>query len=125
MKRILYNAIIPKWNKWTNDFLLSINQIIMHNKLWVVIKPTTPDCDAILRHFFRTGKKGNQTFKTDKTVIHFHVPNEIYGVMLHKIADDELEAEQRAEEWNDRIKDSPSGREYFMVSGSIKFRTQY
>lgn len=84
LKRTLYNAIIPRWNRWTNDFPLHIDQITMRDKQWVILYPTDPDCDAIAKYFFKTGKKGNRIFKSGKTVIQFHIPNEIYDDMLEK-----------------------------------------
>jgi hypothetical protein len=84
LKRMLYNAIIPRWNRWTNNFPLLIDQIAMRDNLWVILEPNVPDHDVIARHFFKAGKKGTQTFKSGKTVIHFHVPNEIYDAMLEK-----------------------------------------
>jgi hypothetical protein len=91
LKKTLYNAIIPRWNRWTNNFPLHIDQITMRDKLWVTLEPSVPDCDAIAKHFFKTGKKGIQTFKTGKAVVHFHVPNEIYDAVLEKKETDELE----------------------------------
>lgn len=84
LKRSLYNAVIQHWNKWTDDYPLHIDQIVMRDKQWVILNPTDPDCDAIAKHFFKTGKKGNRTFKSGKTIIHFHVPNEIYDAMIEK-----------------------------------------
>lgn len=95
LKKTLYSAIIHKWNRWTNNFPLPINKIIMRDKLWVILNPTTPDRDAIAKHFFKSGKKGVQIFKSGKIIIHFHVPNEIYNTMLEKRDSDELEAEER------------------------------
>jgi hypothetical protein len=119
LKRILYDAIIPKWNRWTENFPLCIDQIMMCDKLWVVLKPTAPDCDVIARNFFRSGKKGTQTFKTGKTIIHFHVPNEIYNVMINRKVDEELAAEQSGVA-HDKIEYSLSGRADFMVRHFIK-----
>ncbi|KAF8236179.1 hypothetical protein L208DRAFT_1376235 [Tricholoma matsutake] len=42
----------------------------------------------------KTGKKGTQTFKSSKAIIHFHVPNEIYDAMLKKRDTDEGPAEK-------------------------------
>jgi hypothetical protein len=91
LKKTLYNAVIPRWNRWTNNFPLHIDQITMRDKLWVILEPTVPDCDAIAKHFFKTGKKGTQTFKSGKAIIHFHIPNEIYDTVLEKKETDELE----------------------------------
>ena len=84
LKRTLYNAIIPRWNRWTNNFPLLIDQIAMQDKLWVILEPCDPDRNVIARHFFKAGKKGIQTFKSGKTIIHFYIPNEIYDAMLEK-----------------------------------------
>lgn len=84
LKKTLYNALIPRWNRWTNDFPLHIDQITMRDKHWVILDPRVPDCDIIAKHFFKSGKKGTQTFKSGKTTIHFHIPNEIYDAMLEK-----------------------------------------
>jgi hypothetical protein len=89
LKKTLYDALIPRWNRWTNNFPLHIDQITMRDKQWVILNPTVPDCDAVAKHFFKTGKKGTRTFKTGKTVIHLHVPNEIYDSMLQKKENDE------------------------------------
>ena len=56
----------------------------MRDRLWVILNPNDPDGEPIAKHFFKTGKKGNRTFKTGKTIIHFHIPNEIYDAMLEK-----------------------------------------
>jgi hypothetical protein len=95
LKKILYSAVISRWNNWTNNFPLRIDQINMRDKQWVILKPTVPDIDVIARHFFKPGKKGGQTFKSGKIIIQFHVPNEIYDEMLEKQIDDELAAEER------------------------------
>jgi hypothetical protein len=85
LKKTLYNAVIPRWNKWTNSFPLHIDQITMRDKLWVILEPSVPDCDVIAKHFFKSGKKGSRTFKNGgKATIHFHVPNEIYDAMIDK-----------------------------------------
>jgi hypothetical protein len=65
----------------------------MRDKSWVILKPANPDRDVIAKHFFKTGKKGIQTFKTGKTIINFHVPNEIYNAMVEKREADELSEE--------------------------------
>ena len=95
LKRTLYDAVIPRWNRWTNNFPLCIDQITMRDRLWVILKPNVPDRDVIARNFFKVGKKGAQTFKGGKAIIHFHVPNEIYTEMLEKREKDELAAEKR------------------------------
>ena len=95
LKRTLYNAVIPRWIKWTNNFPLHIDQITMRDKLWVILNPSVPDCDVIAKHFFKTGKKGTQTFKTGKAIIHFHIPNEIYDTVL-----DNLKSKTASGEWS-------------------------
>lgn len=119
LKKILFDAIIPKWRGWTNNFPLRINQIMMRDKLWVILKPTAPDRDVISRHFFRSGRNGAQVFKTGKTIINFHVPNEVYNAMLNKKVDDELQAEQRAVPRGNTTEDSPSDSAEFTVCGFI------
>ncbi|KAM6489625.1 hypothetical protein JOM56_014947 [Amanita muscaria] len=104
LKRILYNAVIPRWNTWTNNFPLHIDEVIMRDKLWVELRPNNPDCDVIAKHFFKTGRKGMKTFKTGKTVIYFHVPNEIYDTMVEMREADELAAERKAKQ---RSRDNP------------------
>jgi hypothetical protein len=87
LKKTLYDAIISRWDSWTNGFPLHIDQIAMRDKQWVtILEPPhgVPDRDAIAKHFFKTGKKGTRTFKSGKTTIHFHVPNEIYDAMLQQ-----------------------------------------
>ena len=119
LKKILYDAIIPRWNRWTDNYPLRIDQIMMRDKLWVVLKPTAPDRDAIARNFFRSGKKGTQTFKTGKTIIHFHVPNEIYDAMINRKVDGELAAGQSGVA-HDKIEYSLSGGADFTVRHFIK-----
>jgi hypothetical protein len=89
LKQTLYDAVIPQWNTWSKDFPLHIDQIIMRDKLWVILSPTVPDCDVIAKHFFKIGKNGQRKFKEGKIIIHFHVPNEIYEAMLEKRDSDE------------------------------------
>jgi hypothetical protein len=91
LKKTLYDALIPRWNSWTNNYPLHIDQITMRDKLWVILRPTVPDCDAIAKFFFKTGKKGNPTFRSGKTTILLHIPNEIF--------DDMLEKRESANEW--------------------------
>jgi len=98
LKKTLYSAIIHKWNRWTNNFPLPIDSIIMRDKLWVILNPTFPYRDAIARNFFKSGKKGAQIFKSGKIIIHFHIPNEIYNTMLEQRDRDESEAEKRVRE---------------------------
>jgi hypothetical protein len=94
LKRTLYNAVIPRWNRWANDFPLHIDQITMRDKHWVILEPRVPDSDVIAKHFYKTGKKGTQTFKSGKTIIHFHVPNEIYDAVLEKKETEEWPADK-------------------------------
>ena len=101
LKRMLYNVVITRWNKWTNEYLLHIDQITMQDKLWVILNPTVPDCDVIKKHFFKTGKKGNRVFKSGKTVIHFYVPTEIYNTMVEKRQIDERPPEKNTETWRE------------------------
>jgi hypothetical protein len=82
-----------------------MDQITMRDKLWVILNPTTPDCDAIAKHFFKTGRKGNQTFKSGKTIIHFHIPNETYDDMLEK-----REPAKWPPENTERTQRKPAGR---------------
>ncbi|KIL57481.1 hypothetical protein M378DRAFT_27965 [Amanita muscaria Koide BX008] len=96
LKRLLYEAVIPKWNAWTNNYPLHVDGVIMRDKLWVELKPNNPDCDVIAKYFFKIGRKGVQTFKTGKTVIYFHVPNEIYDTMVETREANELAAEKKA-----------------------------
>ena len=91
LKKLLYDAVIPRWKRYTNDYPLDMDQITMQDKLWVTLRPAVPDVDAIAKHFFKPGKKGNRTFKSGKTIIHFHFPNELY--------DDMLEKREPANEW--------------------------
>ena len=95
MKKILFSAIIPRWNGWTDNYPLHIDQITMRDRLWIVVKPSIPDRDVIARHFFKAGKKRTQTFKTGKTLIQFHVQNEVYDAMLEKKENDKLAVEER------------------------------
>jgi hypothetical protein len=120
LKRILYDAVIPKWNRWADNFPLRVDQIMMRDKLWVLLKPTAPDRNAIARHFFKRGKKGIQIFKTGKTVIYFHIPNEVYSSVIEKKADDELGIEQRAVT-NGEVEYIPSDVADFTVRGFIQF----
>ncbi|KIL64085.1 hypothetical protein M378DRAFT_11669 [Amanita muscaria Koide BX008] len=109
LKQILYNAVIPRWNTWTNNFPLHIDEVIMRDKLWVELRPNNPDCDVIAKHFFKTGRKGMKTFKTGKTVVYFHVPNEIYDTMVEMREADELAAERKAKQRSrDKFTASPS-----------------
>jgi len=94
LKRTLYNVVIPRWNKWANNFPLHIDNITMHDKWWVTLEPSIPDCSVIARHFFKARKKGAQMFKSGKTIVHFHIPNEIYDAMLKNRDGDEWPAEQ-------------------------------
>jgi len=104
LKKTLYDALIPRWNRWTNSFPLHIDQITMRDKMWVILNPTIPDCDVIAKYFFKTGKKGNRTFKSGKTTILLHIPNEIY--------DDMLERREPANEWppEKNTERKPAGR---------------
>lgn len=94
---MLYNALIPRWNAWTKSFPLAIDDIIMHDKNWVELTPNYPDRDVIFKHFLSSRGKKGPTFKSGKTLIQFHVPNEIYATMLEKREADEL-AELESEE---------------------------
>ena len=81
---------MPRWNAWTKNFPLPIDDIIMRDKNWVELVPRCPDHDIIYKHFLSgRGKKG-PSFKAGKTLIQFHVPNEIHAAMLKKMEADEL-----------------------------------
>lgn len=85
----------------------------MCDKLWVTLAPAVPDCDVIVRYFFKTGRKGNQTFKSGKTVVHFHIPNEIYDAMLENRDADDWPAEK-----NPALGKKPAGRR--VTAASVK-----
>ena len=72
------------------NFPLLIDDIIMHDKNLVELILRCPDHNIIYKHFLSgQGKKG-LSFKAGKTLIQFHVPNEIHAIMLEKREADEL-----------------------------------
>ena len=76
---ILFQEILPEWMRYTEQFPLSITDIIMRDKDWVELHPRMPDHDALLcPSFFKNARKGGQTFKGGKALVHFHIPNNIY-----------------------------------------------
>ena len=79
LKKLLFDEILPLWNKHAEDFVLNISDIIMRNKDWCEIRPQTPDCDAILSPSFYKQGKGGLIFKIgSRVLVYFHVPNDIY-----------------------------------------------
>ncbi|KAK2460511.1 hypothetical protein APHAL10511_007474 [Amanita phalloides] len=82
LKKILYDAVMLKWHIWTTNYPLSLNNLVMHDHNWVTLLPRNPDCNIIATQFFKTGKKGAQTFRAGKCVINLHIPNDIYEGML-------------------------------------------
>ena len=81
----------------------------MHDKLWVTLEPSVPDFNVIARHFFKAGKKGTQTFKSGKTIVHFHIPNEIYDAMLKNRDANKWPVEKNA------VGKKPAGRKVAVV----------
>ena len=77
---ILYQEILPEWMRYTEQFPLAITDIIMRDKDWVELRPRIPDRDALLcPSFFKNARKGGQTFKGGKALVHFHIPNNVYA----------------------------------------------
>ena len=65
----------------------------MHDHNWVTLLPKNPDRNIIAAQFFKTGKKGAQTFRAGKCVINLHIPHEIYEGMLTQKSELEVENE--------------------------------
>lgn len=82
MKKILYDAVIPRWNSWTKHYPLPLDSVMMRDHNWVHLLPQKPDRDIIAKQFFKPGKKGAMVFKSGKCVVNLHIPNEIYQSML-------------------------------------------
>lgn len=95
LKKILYDAVIPKWQEWTNNYLLRLDDVVMRNNNWVALVPKNPDRDVIADQFFKRVKKGALTFKGGKCIINLHVPNNIYNAMLTQKEDDEFEKQRK------------------------------
>src|SRR6266478_2763968 len=89
LKKQLYNAVIPKWHEWTNNYPLSPEDVTMRNNNWVRLVPRNPDRDVISDQFFKRGKKGAVVFKGGKCIINLHVPNHIYSVVVARKEADE------------------------------------
>ena len=70
--------ISPQWETYTEGFPLSIDDIIMRTKDWVVIRPSNSDRDVISQPFFKVGKGGATTFKGGRCIVNFHIPNHVY-----------------------------------------------
>ena len=81
LKKQLYDAVIPKWYDWTNNYPLSPEDVTMRNNNWVRLVPRNPDRDIISDQFFKRGKKG-VAFKGGKCIINLHVPNHIYSGII-------------------------------------------
>ena len=73
--------MLPQWSRYTEQCPLDITDIIMRDKDWVEICPRNPDRDVILcPSFFKSTKNGSQTiFKGGKSLVNFHIPNNVYG----------------------------------------------
>ena len=84
LKKTLYNAVIPKWYEWTNNYPLLLDVVVMQNHNWVVLVPKNPDRNVIADLFFKRAKnlKGGWMFKGGKCIINLHVLNQIYNAML-------------------------------------------
>jgi hypothetical protein len=95
LKKILYEAVIPKWWQWTNNYPLPLDDVVMRNHNWVVLAPKNPDRDVIADQFFKRAKKGGLTFKGGKCIINLHVPNHIYNAMLTRKDVDAFEEERK------------------------------
>lgn len=97
LKKILYDAIIPRWNSWTKDYPLPLDSIMMHDHNWVLLVPRNPDRDIIANQFFKPAKKGAIVFKAGKCVINLHVPNEIYESMVTQKEEEELKKDKNVD----------------------------
>lgn len=67
--------------QYTEQYSLSITDVVMRDKDWVEIRPRNPDRDAIMcPSFFMRAKNGSQTmFKGGKALVFFHIPNKVYA----------------------------------------------
>jgi hypothetical protein len=99
LKEILYNTMLPKWNRWTNNFPLAIDAVIMRDKSWVELRPNVPDTDIIAKQFFhfKTKKSTVATFKAGKAVVQLHVSNDLYDYMILRKETDELREREETE----------------------------
>jgi hypothetical protein len=88
LKKILYEAVIPKWNNWTNGYSLPLDALVMRSHNWVVLAPKNPDRNIIADYFFKPGKKGAIVFKAGKCVVNLH---DLYQLMLTQKDEHELE----------------------------------
>lgn len=79
LKKILFEGILPMWLKYTENFPLAIEHVVMRDKDWCEIHAKEPDRGVIAHNFYKPGKNGIPTFKTGRCLIQFHIPNNIYG----------------------------------------------
>lgn len=85
LKKILYDAVIPKWHSWTKSYPLSLDNVVMRDHNWVMLAPRNPDRSIITAQFFKPAKKGALVFKAGRCIINLHILNNIYQAMLaHK-----------------------------------------
>jgi hypothetical protein len=94
LKKTLYDAVIPKWCEWTNNYPLPLDDVVMRNHNWVALVPKNPDRDVIADIFFKRAKKGGLTFKGGKCIINLHVPNHIHNAMLTRKEAEEFEKQR-------------------------------
>ncbi len=93
LKQRLYEAVMPKWHAWMHNYPLSLDDLVMHDRHWVILSPKNPDRNIIAAQFFKPNKKGTLIFRTGKCIINLHIPNDIYQAVLTQKDATELEAE--------------------------------
>jgi hypothetical protein len=98
LKKLLYDAVIPKWHEWTNNYPLTLEDVTMRNNNWVRLIPRNPDCDVISDQFFKRGEKGAVVFKAGKCIVNLHVPNHVYSVLVARKKDNESDIDEFEEE---------------------------
>lgn len=76
LKNQLYNEIYSAWINWSKGFHINVDQLIMRNSGFGIMKPREPDRDIISENFFKITKKV-PTFKSGQCLILFHVPDDI------------------------------------------------
>ncbi|KAJ7086781.1 hypothetical protein B0H15DRAFT_781757 [Mycena belliarum] len=83
LKALCFNAMIPAWNRYTDSFPLTIDDVKMRDEKWAALVNRDPDIDIIRSKFFHAAKKtgGAPQFRTKKQVINMHIPNDIYDRM--------------------------------------------
>ncbi|KAI9058420.1 hypothetical protein FKP32DRAFT_1680825 [Trametes sanguinea] len=89
LKKLAWQELYPAWQRFSEGFRLSLDDLVLRDQKWAKIVPREPDCDVIAHEFFKEKKPG-AGLKFDpskKTKVFLHLPDYIWVELESYLSD--------------------------------------